>query len=98
MIVGHDHVDVAVVVEVPEGGAAARVLERECRPAVRAPVAPTVVQPELVALAQGRAGGCGELTGYEADGAVGGEEVAVAVVVDVHPAGAETRKREALGG
>ena len=92
VIVGHHDVDVAIVVQIAESSASAGLLQGERRAAIdRLIAAQPVVQPELIELPQGQ-------RGRKIDRAVGREEVQVAVVVGVKPAGAEARVGHAAGG
>ena len=97
-VVGDHDVGVAVVVEVAEGCATADLLEAHDGAACSLGITSTaVVQPELVGLPQRHAERTGRLSGDRGDGAVGAENVEVAVVVGVEPATAEAGERHARG-
>jgi hypothetical protein len=98
LVVGHHHVDVPVVVDVAEGRATARIAPLERRAAHRRHVVETAgaeVAEELLGLPEhvGLAPARGRVR--QLDRAVHRQHIEPSVVVDVQPAGAEARVRQA---
>src|SRR5207253_2144200 len=95
VVIGDHNVDVAVVVQVAEGGAAANVLDGQ-RLALanftKTERTAAQVMEKLAALAQGQGHACLRLLFDEADFAIGAKNVEKAVVVIIQGAGAEACK------